>query len=294
MIMESLVAFARQTGEATTREIHDMVDRVIHQIYPNRGLREIIRPGDRVVIKVNIVGPTYGARGEKGRGIITDPRIVRYVAELVRDIIGFDNGSDLIVTDAAFHPDSDPSPKLLDVGFYWARLEQTGDNSVDEKDICYDYDADGILYGKSRARLINLDSLKEDDRQLFEIKMPDGHYEKVAFPKLMSTKYQAAQTDSPNEYCDVLIGIPVFKSHGIQGITGALKLHYGIRSRYSLLGDTGRLGHSGTYYDEKGFHHKHNLIDYLCAMHKVRSYDFVIMDCLTANRKGPTLPYRRH
>ncbi|MCL2420343.1 MAG: hypothetical protein FWD03_00655 [Defluviitaleaceae bacterium] len=33
-----------------------------------------------------------------------------------------------------------------------------------------------------------------------------------------------------------------------------------------------------------------NLTEYLCAMHMVRSYDYSIMDCLTANRKGPTLP----
>ncbi len=286
----SAVAFARHTGEAKTKEIQDMVDKVIRQTFPNGGLRELIRPGDKVVLKVNLVGPAMGARGEKGRGIITDPRIVRYVAELVREIIGYDNGAELIVADACMYADPNPSLKSADSGFYWARLEQTGDNSVDKQDICYDYDADGILDGESNARLVNLDSLGENERQLFKVEMPDGHHKKVAFPKFLRTREEAAQSDTPELYCDVLIGLPIFKSHGFQGITGALKLHYGIRSMFSVLGDTGRFGHSGMYYDENGLHCSHNLRDYLCAMHRVRSYDFIIMDCLTANRKGPTLP----
>ncbi len=267
-----------------------MLDNVIRQIFPSGGLREIIRPGDRVVLKVNLVGPTMGQRGEKGRGIITDVRIVRYLAELVRAIIGYGHGARLIVADACMYADKDPSLKSAGSGFYWARLEQTGDNCVDEQDICYDYDADGVLDGTSGASLVNLDALGENDRQLFEVRMPDGHLERVAFPKMLRTKEQAAKTDAPDEYCDVLIGLPIFKSHGFQGITGALKLHYGIRSMFSVLGDTGRFGHSGMYYDEHGRHHSHNLRDYLCAMHMVRSYDFTVMDCLTANRKGPTLP----
>ena len=57
-----------------------------------------------------------------------------------------------------------------------------------------------------------------------------------------------------------------------------------------MPGDPGRHGHSGMFYDEKGNHNVHVLTEYLCAMHLVRSYDYCIMDCITANRKGPTLP----
>jgi len=120
--------------------------------------------------------------------------------------------------------------------------------------------------------------------------MASGNTVKVSFPKFLRTWEQAAQSESPHEYCDVLIGLPILKSHGIEGITGALKLHYGIRSRYGMPGDPGRYGHSGMYYDEKGNHNTEKLTEYLCAMHLVRSYDFCIMDCVTANRKGPTLP----
>ncbi len=107
----------------------------------------------------------------------------------------------------------------------------------------------------------------------------------------MRTKEQAVKSGSDtNEYCDILIGLPVFKSHGITGITGALKLHYGFRPFQASEGDTGRWGHSGLYWDMTGMHKKQNLLDYLCAQHKVREYDFILMDCLTGNRRGPTNP----
>ncbi|MCL2420342.1 MAG: DUF362 domain-containing protein [Defluviitaleaceae bacterium] len=241
------VGFARQTGDPTDKEVCDMVDDVIFQTLGPEGLRKIIRPGDRVVLKVNLVGPYMGARGEKGRGIITDPRIVRHVAGLVREIIGFEKGASLKVADAVMYPDTNPSLKHYKTSFYWAKLERTGDNAVDEADICYDFNADGILDGGSKAELVNLDAIGPDGRQLFEVPMKNGHKVKVSFPKFLRTKQQAQKSDSPNEYCDVFIGLPIFKSHGIEGITGALKLHYGIRSKYGMPGDPGRFGHSGMY-----------------------------------------------
>jgi len=286
-IQLSHVGFSRQTADPTDREVCDMIDDVIFQTLGDEGLRSIVRPGDRVVLKVNMVGPYMGERGEKGRGIITDPRVVRHVASLVREIIG--DNADLKVVDATMYADPNPSWKCAKTSFYWAKLERTGDNAVDEADICYDFDADGFLDGGSGAQLVNLDSIGPEGRQLFEIPM-NGNTVNVSFPKFLRTREQAANTESPDEYCDVLIGLPIFKSHGIEGITGAVKLHYGIRSRYGMPGDPGRYGHSGMYYDEQGNHNVWKLTDYLCAQHLVRSYDYCIMDCITANRKGPTLP----
>jgi len=75
-----------------------MIDDVIYQTLGSKGLGAIIKPGYKVVLKVNLVGPYFGERGEKGRGVITDPRVVRYVAEQTREIIGFDNGADHYVS----------------------------------------------------------------------------------------------------------------------------------------------------------------------------------------------------
>lgn len=88
----------------------------------------------------------------------------------------------------------------------------------------------------------------------------------------------------------MLISIPILKSHGFTGITGAIKLHYCIRSYFGVFDDLGRLSHDGLYYDETGVHNKYFLYDYLCAQHLIRPNDLVIMDCLTGNRKGPLIP----
>lgn len=239
-----------------------------------------------------MVGPNLGLRGEKGRGIITDPRIVRYVAEKVRNIIGFDGKADLKVVDGVFSRDPNPSLKTNTNSFYWGRLERTGDNLVNQEDFCYDYNADGILDGRSKATLVNLDSIGEEGRIRYEVKLANGRTVKVAFPKIFRTREQAGGSD---EYCDVLISIPVFKSHGFTGITGSIKLHYGIRSCYGVFDDLGRFSHDGLYYevtDDKQLlvHNKHYLYDYLCAQHLIRPNDLIIMDCLTGNRKGPIVP----
>jgi len=264
-----------------------MVDRVIYELYGEKGLAAIKKTGYKVIIKVNLVAPSSGLRDEKGRSIITDPRIVRYVAEKVREIIGFDGNADLKVVDAVFSKDPNPSAKWNLGSFHWARLERTGDNLVNPEDFCYDYNADGILDGKSKATLVNLDSIGEEGRIQYEVKLANGRIVKVAFPKMFRTSEQA---HGSNEYCDVLISIPVLKSHGLVGMTGTIKLHYGIRSLYGVYEDLGRFGHDGLYYDETGVHNKHYLYDCLCAQHLIHPNDLIIMDCLTGNRTGPTLP----
>lgn len=283
----SRVAFASQSAEPKDEEIYQMIDDVIRQLFGRQGLAKVIKPGDKVIIKVNLVGPQLGQRGEKGRAIITDPRIVRYVAEKVREIIGFGGTADLKIVDGTFYKDPNPSLVAENSSFHWARLERTGDNLVNKEDFCYDYDHDGILDGKSKAVLVNLDSIGEEGRQLYQVKLANGRTVKAAFPKMFRNKEQA---HGSNEYCDVLIGIPIFKSHGLTGITGAVKLHYGSRSRYGVYGDEGRFSHDGLIISETGIHHKEYLYDYLCAQNLIRPYDLVIMDCLTGNRKGPILP----
>jgi len=79
------------------------------------------------------------------------------------------------------YADHNPSLKSMKTSFYWAKLERTGDNAVDEADVCYDFNADGILDGGTQAELINLDAIGPQERQLFEVRMADGHIEKVIY-----------------------------------------------------------------------------------------------------------------
>lgn len=282
------IGFTGRSLRPTDREVCRMVDEVVTQVLGEDGLAAIIKTGDKVVIKVNNVAPGYGESGKKGRGIITDARIVRHVAGKVRDIIGFAEPAELIVTDALHYRHPNPSSLGDGSSFFWSRLERTGDNNVDPEDVCYDYDADGILDGGSEARLVNLDAFEKPDRFLKTINEPSLGAVDVYLPKILRTKAQAQAAGEPETYCNVFIGLPIFKSHGLAGITGAIKLHYGIRYRWTFPGETGRTTHSGLYWDNNGIHNAHYLDEYLCAQHCARTYDFMIMDCLTGNRRGPT------
>jgi len=276
--------------EICNQEVCDMVDKVIFQTLGGRGLNQIIRAGNRVTIKVNLVGAHQGARGEKGRAIITDPRIVRYVAEKIRAIIGAKGVLKVVGTTHYYH--KNPSLKEEETSFYWAKLGRSGNNAINPcVDITYDADANGILDGSSHARLVNLDSLGENERFCQTVTLFDGTQVDVAFPKFLRTREEAWRAGEPNEFTDVFIGLPTFKTHGLMGMTGGLKLHYGIRSMYGAYSDAGRFGHNGVHFDELGnMHGRQNLSDYLCAQHLIRSYDYTILDALTLNLQGPSLP----
>jgi len=285
----SKVAFTCRTQEPKDQEVREMVDELLEQLYGEQGLRAILKKGDHVTIKTNIVMCHTGAYGEKGRAIITDPRVTRCVAERVREVIGGD--AELRVCDACFSGDANPSAVGNKCSFHWARLNRVPDDTVSPEDVCYDYDADGYLDGTSHARLVNLDAIGEDGRDLHVVQMADGSEVKVAMPRFLRTREQA---NGEGEFTDVLIGLPVMKNHWYVGMSGALKLHYGFRSLPACKGDSGRRGHSGFYtvWKDGGMelHHLERLENYLSAIQKVRPYDLVIMDCLTMDRDGPGTP----
>ncbi len=266
----SEVGFTCSETDPSDDEIKKMIDEVIEQILGKNGLSAIIKRGNKVVIKVNMVGPGYGSVNEKGRGIISDPRIVKHVAEKVRKIIGFENGADLKIIDALFYSDKNPSSKSDKTSFYYARLERKNNTEY------YDSDADGFLDGSSKAELVNLDSINEKERYCTTVKEPLIGDTEVYLPKFLRTKEQAG---GESDYCDVYIGIPILKSHAFTGITGALKLHYGLSP-----GIFKRSRHHGYGW---GTGDVRLLINYLCALNKSRKFDLVIMDALTGNRKGP-------
>jgi len=272
----SPVAFIRNENTPTDEDIIRMTDDSIRTILGSKGLSALIKKGNRVVIKVNMVGPGYGAPGEKGRGIITDPRVVRHVAEKIREIIGFDGGADLIVTDALFYGGSNPSDRSQSTSFHHAYFDRNHNGSIDQDDSCYDYDADGYLDGSSRARLVNLDAIPESERFRTVITEPVIGRAEILLPKFLRTKEQA---HGESEYCDVYIGLPVFKSHGFTGVTGALKLHYGLTP--GVLNRTRHAGYGWGTGDIRC------LLDWICALNRARPFDLVIMDALTGNRKGP-------
>jgi uncharacterized protein (DUF362 family) len=260
----SIVAFAGSGPNPGESEINAMLRSVVKNSLGENGWAALVGPNDRVVIKVNLVGPHRGSRGMKGKAIDTDPRLVKAVARAIRTEIG-DEG-DIVVTDALFYPGANPSDPAKETSFY-----RSG----------YDDDGDGILDGGSRARLVNADSYGKDRRFLTVVDEPVLGKTSVWLPDFMRPRESPS---SSGEYADVVVYMPVFKSHGFTGITGALKLSYGLRTEGKIGDDFSRANHSGYGW---GTGNKELLVDYLCAQSRARKCDFVVMDALTANRKGP-------
>ncbi len=120
----SRVGFVSRRAEPDDEELKKIIDDAVSQVLGPDGLSVIIKKGDKVVIKVNNVGPYVGKNGDKGRGVITDPRIARYMAEKIRDIIGFEGTAGLKVADACYSMDKNPSARDNLQSFYWSRLER--------------------------------------------------------------------------------------------------------------------------------------------------------------------------
>lgn len=295
------VGLACQTTEPDQAEIEALVDEAIESVLGADGLEALVSPGDKVVIKVNIVEPTYGLDTEKGRGIITDPRVTRYVAEQVRSIIGTGGTADIKVVDACFSTDPDPSAVHDTLhGFRYAYYEQTGNTTKDPGDVSYDYDLDGILDGTSNATLVNLDAIDVADRYSTWVTEPDLGSIEIRLPKFLRTKEQAIAAGEPDEYCDVHINLNTFKTHRLAGLTCTMKNYYGYAVpdlTWSNITNTrgwhGGSGMGGTVPYQTTTD-PHLMDQYICAHHKARPFDLTIIEAITANRRGPTDPHFSH
>jgi formylglycine-generating enzyme required for sulfatase activity/uncharacterized protein (DUF362 family) len=279
LVPVSLVVRAEEPDEA---EICRMADEVLVQLLGPRGLAEIVEPGDRVVIKVNNV---FGGQ-EYTRGVITDPRLTRCVAEKVRAIIGTGGTANLKVIDATYSWSTDPSKPDRDTTFAAWRPREGQPDPGPPAIAPLDADRDGMLDGVSLAELVNVDSIGPWARFKASFVEPTLGAVDVYFPEFLRTRKEAIAAGEPDDYTDVLIGLPVLKSHPISGITCAVKSHYGLRPFFPFATEAGRWLHSGTALnpspDGPRWLNPSHLDEYLVAMHRVRSYDLVITDCLTA------------
>lgn len=278
------VAFARTQGYPQTEAaVAEAVDAAVESLFGPAGLAAVLSPGDKVVLKVNLVETDMGRPGRKGLGIITDPRIVRHVAGQVRDIIGWEAPADLLVVSDCL--DMVNQPPATD-RFYRARLDLNEDGIPEYR---YDGNQDGILDGGSGGRLINLDAIAFHDGFLTQVPQPLSGVIPAWLPKFMRTPQQAADAGEPNVYCDVYITLPLFKNHQLAGMTCAVKNVYGFTSKaaYAQLGwDRGNHAWNGDYNANRDY-----LDEMLIALNLARPPDLVVLDALTGNRTGPANLY---
>jgi len=185
-------------GEVSYPQIEAMTRRAIDLA---GGLEWLIRPGDRVLIKPNIVDPEPPGVGE-----ITDVRVIKAVARLVHEVTGGD--VEIIIGEG--------SPRPMD---YELEYAPTRDKPSWEKlwdvagyqDLLTDPDLEGV-----DLRLSNLNGPWED---LVEVEIPYGGYADFQKGKVRVHK------DVLN--ADVFINVPVMKIHNM-GITVALKNNIGL------------------------------------------------------------------
>jgi formylglycine-generating enzyme required for sulfatase activity len=184
---------------------------------------------------------------------------------------------------------SNPSPTRI--GFGRTRLDRNGVGVKDEGDFYLDSDGDGLVDGPSRAELVNLDWIGPWGRVQQTVVMPHLGVVDLYLPKMLRTREQAVGAGAPEQYTDVLIGLPVLKTHWA-GMTCAIKGHYGIRYGYPFATEITRMSHSGTKpRPGEGMRWQNSenpycLDEYLVAMHVLRTYDLVITDALVG-QTGP-------
>ena len=194
----SLPSPAAIDADLSDGQIEAMVRRAVDLI---GGFEWLVRPGDLVLIKPNIVDPEPPGVGE-----ITDVRVVKAIARIVHDVTGGD--VEIIVGEGSPRPMAWELPyapswnapawtELWDVAGFQALLTDPA--------------LDGI-----NLRLTNLNGPWED---LVEVDIPQGGYFDRNLGRLWVHK------DVLN--ADVLINVPVMKIHNT-GITVALKNGIGL------------------------------------------------------------------
>lgn len=213
------------------------------------GLAHIVKPGDRVVLKPNLV---WGADPDEGH--TTDPLVTRAVVQLVREAGA---GQVLIADGAALYRDGHDARGA----------------TVEAFRLC-GYDADGNMVDDvTGAPLIDLNNAGGLDQR-----NPNLVRRKLLQHGLIWTEYWLPTVILDT---DVLIGIPVLKNHLYAGTSLALKNQIGIAPSdiYHEPGSCvfkGALSHGP---DDLGRH----IVD----LNLARPLDFAIVDGLRGSTNGP-------
>ncbi|MBN1420907.1 MAG: DUF362 domain-containing protein [Planctomycetes bacterium] len=213
------------------------------------GLRARIGPGDKVVVKTNIV------EADLREGVVTDPRVCRAVCRLALDATG--SAGSVTVVDACF-------------GKGLTAFQQAG----------YDDDGDGRLDGLPDVKLNDLDGYRTSTSLLVTYLSPQLYWGQLYLPDILRTREQAQAGPSSRRetFADVVISVPNFKNHYNAGMTCALKNRIGCAS-LGVYSDRSKMHYTSTGGD--------SLNEAIVDLNRMRPDDVAVLDGLTANIKGP-------
>jgi uncharacterized protein (DUF362 family) len=236
------------------------------------GLNDIIKRGDTVVLKPNVITTVWnwGVGGssvpELVNGVCTDRRVIQAVAEIVREIVG-PAGKILVIegsgkgsTEAHFENLGYTKANLVNVDEIIA-LENEGawagaGNASGSTDYVTQVTLENFAYNRASGTGAYLRYYKNDGKYYVNKKM-----------------YEA----------DALISIPVVKNHWNAVVTGAIK-------NISIGGAPPRIyGNAGNDIGRNNMvnHASVNLHDWIADYFSCVPADFVVMDGLQGLQNGP-------
>ena len=213
------------------------------------GLGDIVKPGDTVVVKPNLV---WGAAPDEG--YTTDPRVTRAVVQLAQEAGA---GQIIIADGAALYRDGHDARGA----------------TVEAFRLC-GYDVDGDMVDDiSGAPLVDLNDAggldQHDPNLVRQVHLQNG---------LIWTDYWL-----PNVIldADVLIGVPVLKNHSYAGVSLALKNQFGIPPS-DIYHDPGSQIFKGALS-----HGPNDLGRHIVDLNLARPLDFAVVDGLRGMTNGP-------
>jgi uncharacterized protein (DUF362 family) len=247
------------------------------------GLEGIIKSGDVVVLKPNVLTTYYGwqisgtAIPATVNGVCTDWRVIQATAELVRAIIGPYNsgtgkGKIMLIEGSC---NGSMTDQFKNIGYTKANL-----NEVNE---IIGLDTEGGVYSAGNGTALTAYVTQVALSNYKYKTVPAGSYW-GASPYQTYYKGDGKYWVSKKMYeADALISIPVVKNHSDAVVTGAIKnisigaappKIYGISD--SIIGRNGMVNHSSI-----------NLHEWIADFFSCLPADFVVMDGLQGLQNGP-------
>jgi len=282
----SVVSLVQSTkAQATNLDYNDIKALVTEAVKLAGGLDGIIKAGDVVVLKPNVLTTYYGWASSGTNtipmtvnGVCTDWRVVQAAAELVRTIIGpYDSatgkGKIMLIEGSC---NGNMAAQFANIGYTTTNLTEVNE--------IIGLDTEGGAYspgdGTSLTAYVTQVTLSDYKYKT----VPDGAYNNNASPYKTYYKGDGKYWVSKKIYeADALISIPVVKNHWDATVTGAIKnisigaaptKIYGIAN--NSIGRNGMVNHDSI-----------NLHEWIADYFSCLPADFVVMDGLQGVQNGP-------
>lgn len=250
----AIVAISHRDTIAGENDIRAMVEEAVNLALGPGGMANLIRPTDRVFIKINA---NFGAvpGGSNPLGYLTDPRVVRAVAQLVTQVVP---SSQVQVGEGISHVGTSQLVEFQRGG-YDADLNGELDGVPGVQLICLNEPHDPAL-GTNPAYVTRVDNLP-------------GHQRTTVY------------LPNPVVRADVRITIPVFKAHNEAGLTAAEKNSIGLAPADIYY--SGTCNRSGEVRAALHQTYPRSAAAATADLNAAAPYHLAVVDALTAHRYGP-------